>query len=169
MCRHKVAFLPWGGATSMDDLYSFTHDLKGKTFTKKPTSLMSFITFLENNSKVKASLLMHKMLKDKSTKVWSVTPDKECLFVVKPIDVSKKEKPSDQNAGSYIKVPNMDNQKIGAVMRWRLCPRSKSATLLKNDRLCYKKPVQGAWERPGCPGPEGSGGGGLQGPPANRV
>ena len=150
MCRHKVSCLPWAGVTNMDDLYSFTHDIKGKTFTKKPTSLMSFITFLENNSKVKANLQMHKMVKDRTTKEWSVTPDKDCTFVVKPLDVSKKEKPSDQNAGSYLKVNNLkDNPRIGAVMRWK-CARSKSATLSNDDRLCYNKPVQGAWERPGC-------------------
>lgn len=112
--------LSWHGVNGMDELYAFAHDLKGKSFPKKPSSLLSFIKFLEQNEKVKVTLLMHKMVKDKNTKEWSVTPEKECAFVVKPIDTAKKEKPSDQNAGSYVKVSNlMDNSKIAFFMRWR--------------------------------------------------
>ena len=150
MCRHKVSCLLFAGVTSMDDLYSFSHDIKGTTFTNKPTSLRSFITFLENNSKVKVNLLMHKMVRDRTTKEWSVTPNRHCTFVVKPIDVSKKEKPSCQNAGSHIKVANLtDNWRIGAFMRWRWA-RSKSATHSKNPMLFYKTPVHGAWDDRGA-------------------
>ena len=153
--ENKMSCLPWAGATSMNDMYSFTHDLKGKTFPKKPSSLMSFIAFLETNSKVKVSLLMHKMSKDKTTKDWAVNPDKECLFVVKPIDIAKKEKPSDQNAGSYVKVQNaIDNPKIGAFMRWRFCGPGS----LGNP---CERPINFAVHRKGSLG--------LEGPLTNRV
>jgi hypothetical protein len=68
---------------------------------------------------------MHKMNKDKATKVWTIKPEKECAFVVKQIDAAKKEKPCDQNAGSYIKIANYtESAKVGFHMRWRFASRA---------------------------------------------
>lgn len=98
------------------------------------------------NSQV--NLQLHKMVKDTKTKTWSVTPDKDVVFVVKQLDTSKKEKPCDQNAGSYVKLASLhDSTKVVYYMRWRFLSRAVLATDSTPLTMCIvasEQPIGGA-------------------------
>ena len=112
--------LSWAGVTSVDDKFGFLHDLKGKSFTKKPVSLQSFLTFLESNQKVRVQMAMHKLEKDKVSKKYQVSPLKDISFKILPIDNTHREKPTDQNAASYLKVKDLkDHPRLVVYPRWK--------------------------------------------------
>ena len=92
----------WPGLKSMDDLCHFTHDIPKAHFPKKGSKVIDFVSWLEQNQKVRMTCDLHMMVK--KGKVWSIKPDKQFVYKVLNLDESHKEKPSDQNAGSLLKV-----------------------------------------------------------------
>jgi hypothetical protein len=72
-----------------------------------------------SSPKVKPELSMHNLTKNKD-KEWVVAPKRPCAFTVVQLETAKKEKPSDQNGGSYVKLAHLEgNTKIMLCFRWK--------------------------------------------------
>ncbi len=136
--------LPWAGVTSVDDLISFAHDIKGARFSKSCKKLSEVISFLEGHDKVRFSLAEHH-LKKGGDGTWVVSPKVPIKFCIMSPEAGTKEKLSDQNFGSLFKVSEWAaNERLHYVLRWRYMSKKnemmpgRPAVFLK-DALRVKK------------------------------
>jgi hypothetical protein len=145
----------WEGLTSMDNVCIFAHDIPKATFPRKPSKLSEFVTWLEQNQKVRMTCDMHAMVK--KGKVWSIKPDKKLTYKVLGLDESHKEKPSDQNAGSLLKVSDiMKDKRLIIRPRMRYVTK-RNAFEAQRPGIYLKEPMRvrkGMWVPLVIPTPE---------------